>query len=169
MAQLLGNLVTAGLTWIVPVTAGYSWEPGDESRTPSNTCSNPARDKVLSDYNDERIPTRAGPMTEEVLSTTTTKASPLERACQLFMNSLQKDCVIDDCGFGDLETSSDGRYSSRSFVEVASGRILGLPEEKHKYERVWSGRIPPRYELLTWFIMNNRLSIKDKLLKGRIT
>ncbi|MED6224565.1 hypothetical protein PIB30_085346 [Stylosanthes scabra] len=24
---------------IVPVTAGYSWEPGAESRTPSNTCS----------------------------------------------------------------------------------------------------------------------------------
>ncbi|MED6210687.1 hypothetical protein PIB30_066475 [Stylosanthes scabra] len=24
---------------IVPVTAGYSWEPGTESRTPSNTCS----------------------------------------------------------------------------------------------------------------------------------
>ncbi|MED6183734.1 hypothetical protein PIB30_040454 [Stylosanthes scabra] len=30
MAQVLGNLVTA---------AGYSWEPGAESRTPSNTCS----------------------------------------------------------------------------------------------------------------------------------
>ncbi|MED6109512.1 hypothetical protein PIB30_034304 [Stylosanthes scabra] len=39
MAQVLGNLVTAGLTWIVPVTAGYSWEPRAESRTPSNTCS----------------------------------------------------------------------------------------------------------------------------------
>ncbi|MED6197369.1 hypothetical protein PIB30_055835 [Stylosanthes scabra] len=30
-------------TWIVPVTAGYSWELGAESRTPSNTCSNVSR------------------------------------------------------------------------------------------------------------------------------
>ncbi|MED6195560.1 hypothetical protein PIB30_038984 [Stylosanthes scabra] len=68
MAQVLGNLVTAGLTRIVPVTAGYSWEPGAETRTPSNTCSKcelnpelwPARDKVPSDYNDESIPTRVG-------------------------------------------------------------------------------------------------------------
>ncbi|MED6171201.1 hypothetical protein PIB30_038533 [Stylosanthes scabra] len=86
MAQVLGNLVTAGLTRgpgdsrIVLVIAGYSWEPGAESRTPSNTCSNvsrtqncgfvatqlvgfgysggssygPARDKVLSDYNERK-------------------------------------------------------------------------------------------------------------------
>ncbi|MED6180356.1 hypothetical protein PIB30_009424 [Stylosanthes scabra] len=40
MAQVLGNLVTAGPgdNRIVPVTAGYSWEPGAETRTPSNTC-----------------------------------------------------------------------------------------------------------------------------------
>ncbi|MED6122149.1 hypothetical protein PIB30_037143 [Stylosanthes scabra] len=28
---------------IVPVTAGYSWQPGAESRTPSNTCSKLSR------------------------------------------------------------------------------------------------------------------------------
>ncbi|MED6205881.1 hypothetical protein PIB30_021839 [Stylosanthes scabra] len=40
MAQVLGNLVTAGPgdSRIVPVIAGYSWEPGAETRTPSNTC-----------------------------------------------------------------------------------------------------------------------------------
>ncbi|MED6106132.1 hypothetical protein PIB30_002025 [Stylosanthes scabra] len=50
---------------ILLVTAGYSWESGAESRTPSNTCSNPARDKVLSELQ-------------------RTKASPPERACHVF-------------------------------------------------------------------------------------
>ncbi|MED6210607.1 hypothetical protein PIB30_065715 [Stylosanthes scabra] len=42
----------------------YSWESGAESRTPSNTCTYPVRGAVL--------------------STTTTKASPPERACHVF-------------------------------------------------------------------------------------
>ncbi|MED6222245.1 hypothetical protein PIB30_062475 [Stylosanthes scabra] len=68
MAQVLGNLVTAGLTRLpiefvspghrskapyfayaqeVLVTAGYSWEPGAESRTSSNNCSNNDRSPIL--------------------------------------------------------------------------------------------------------------------------
>ncbi|MED6148009.1 hypothetical protein PIB30_049114, partial [Stylosanthes scabra] len=50
MAQVLGNLVTAGLTRIVPVTAGYSCEPGAETRTPSNTCSKYAVRKGLGTF-----------------------------------------------------------------------------------------------------------------------
>ncbi|MED6179736.1 hypothetical protein PIB30_003535 [Stylosanthes scabra] len=55
---------------IVPVTAGYSWEPGAETRTPSNTCSicelNPewwtpsARDKGLSELQRTKVPTSSG-------------------------------------------------------------------------------------------------------------
>ncbi|MED6113119.1 hypothetical protein PIB30_067917 [Stylosanthes scabra] len=36
---LLAQWQFLDLTRIVPVTVGYSWEPGAQSRTPSNTCS----------------------------------------------------------------------------------------------------------------------------------
>ncbi|MED6111273.1 hypothetical protein PIB30_051044 [Stylosanthes scabra] len=53
--------------WIVPVTGGYSWESGAESRTPNNTCSNVSRTR---------------PRGIRCFQTTTTKASPPERAYQ---------------------------------------------------------------------------------------
>ncbi|MED6171174.1 hypothetical protein PIB30_038322 [Stylosanthes scabra] len=57
----------------VLVTSGYSWEPGAESRTPSNTCSkcelNPelwtpsARDKGLSELQRMKVPAPSGRVT----------------------------------------------------------------------------------------------------------
>ncbi|MED6146280.1 hypothetical protein PIB30_032997 [Stylosanthes scabra] len=89
MAQVLGNLVTTGGpgdSRIVPVIAGYSWEPGGESRTSSNTCSNNDPSLILSILvapSDTSFKTsQRSPRGIRCFQTTTTKASPPERACQ---------------------------------------------------------------------------------------
>ncbi|MED6158814.1 hypothetical protein PIB30_036322 [Stylosanthes scabra] len=77
---------------IVPVIAGYSWEPGAESRTPSNTCSKCELNPKL--WNDPSSilgilvapcdtsfkTSRHRLQGERCFQTTTTKASPPERA-----------------------------------------------------------------------------------------
>ncbi|MED6159084.1 hypothetical protein PIB30_039066 [Stylosanthes scabra] len=62
MAQVLGNLIRGSIfrsrargpsdSRIVLVTAGYSWEPGAESRTLSNTCSNVSRTRYCGNDSD---------------------------------------------------------------------------------------------------------------------
>ncbi|MED6110158.1 hypothetical protein PIB30_040396 [Stylosanthes scabra] len=61
-----------------------------------------------------------------------------------------------------------GCYSSKSVVDVVTSRKLGLPQKKHIYDKLWGGDIPPRYEMLTWFALNNGLSTKDKLLRRKM-
>ncbi|MED6199978.1 hypothetical protein PIB30_080907 [Stylosanthes scabra] len=84
-----------------------------------------------------------------------------ERFPKLFRNSLQKNCVIDECeyklghnklGFKDSmvwSSNPDGRYSAKSFVDEVTSRKLGLPQEKHIYDKLWDDNIPPRYGLHT--------------------
>ncbi|MED6174253.1 hypothetical protein PIB30_067335 [Stylosanthes scabra] len=64
--------------------------------------------------------------------------------------------------------SSDGRYSTKSFVTAVSGRVLGLSEEKQIYDGVWNDRVPPRFQLLSWFSINEGLARKDKLVKRKL-
>ncbi|MED6207511.1 hypothetical protein PIB30_036492, partial [Stylosanthes scabra] len=46
--------------------------------------------------------------------------------------------------------------------------MCGVPAEKKMYDDVWSGKILPRFKLLIWFVINDGLSTKDKLIRRNI-
>nr|XP_025662912.1 uncharacterized protein LOC112758449 isoform X1 [Arachis hypogaea] len=61
--------------------------------------------------------------------------------------------------------SSDGKYNVKSFINVAEGKIYGEPTMKHVFDDLWRGLVPPRIEMLVWFVITDGLSTKDKLIR----
>ncbi|XP_016164877.1 uncharacterized protein LOC107607430 [Arachis ipaensis] len=60
-----------------------------------------------------------------------------------------------------------GVYSTKSFPQALHAEVL--PEEVTSYSftsDVWKGFIPPRIELLSWFVLIGRVNTKDRL--GRL-
>ncbi|MED6216971.1 hypothetical protein PIB30_013186 [Stylosanthes scabra] len=48
------------------------------------------------------------------------------------------------------------------------GKYLGVPTLKHVFDEMWRRLVPPRIEMLTWFILMGGLNTKDVLVRRNI-
>ncbi|MED6191257.1 hypothetical protein PIB30_114419, partial [Stylosanthes scabra] len=64
--------------------------------------------------------------------------------------------------------STNGRYSSKSYMEVATGLSCENHQQMQQIDLVWNCNIPPRFSLLAWFALMDGLATKDKLLRREI-
>ena len=77
---------------------------------------------------------------------------------------LDQVCLIDD-QFDKVWWSFDNsiNYSIRSFIEKIYEHQCGDTQDSIIYSRIWHGLVPPKAELLLWFVIKRRLNTKDRL------
>ncbi|MED6161877.1 hypothetical protein PIB30_064885, partial [Stylosanthes scabra] len=64
--------------------------------------------------------------------------------------------------------SSDGQYSTKSFMAAATGLKLGPPTMNHVFDNVWCGLVPPRVEMLAWMVILGGVNTRSVLVRKNI-
>ncbi|MED6143769.1 hypothetical protein PIB30_009018 [Stylosanthes scabra] len=118
---------------IVPVTTGYSWEPGAESRTPSNSCSKselnpelrrPQGIRDFPNYNERKSPPRASvsPIQSEVFARSTIHGKRISCGSTSDQRTLMRPQEGDDLWHGVFPSHKDPPlFGDPDDDDIASG------------------------------------------------
>nr|XP_025703058.1 uncharacterized protein LOC112803815 [Arachis hypogaea] len=62
-----------------------------------------------------------------------------------------------------------GVYSTNSFTQMMQAEVLPAEVTSYSFTRaIWKGFVPPRIELLSWFVLIGRVNTKDRLCRLRV-
>nr|XP_025628682.1 uncharacterized protein LOC112721872 [Arachis hypogaea] len=62
-----------------------------------------------------------------------------------------------------------GVYSTNSFTQMMQAEALPAEVTSYSFTRaIWKGFVPPRIELLSWFVLIGRVNTKDRLRRLRV-
>ncbi|XP_016200469.1 uncharacterized protein LOC107641493 [Arachis ipaensis] len=62
-----------------------------------------------------------------------------------------------------------GVYSTSSFTQMIQAKALPAEITSYSFTRaIWKGFVPPRIELLSWFVLVGRMNTKDRLCRLRV-
>ncbi|MED6119373.1 hypothetical protein PIB30_011176 [Stylosanthes scabra] len=88
----------------------------------------------------------------------------MEKVCWGLRTRFWKDVWIGVNDTAAWTWSTNGQYSTRSFLDEVTGLKLGNPTMGHVFENIWCGLVPPRVELFTWMVMLDDINTRSALV-----
>ncbi|XP_015953784.1 uncharacterized protein LOC107478150 [Arachis duranensis] len=59
--------------------------------------------------------------------------------------------------------SDDGSFFVKSFITSVESNALGFSKTRHTFDNIWQGIVPPRVEMMGWFLILGKLNTMKRL------